>query len=198
MTTTSTNPPLTQSLFCSNCGTAVNGTETYCPKCAAPQPNRFVTPQTVVRPTTYAGFWVRFIAIFIDSIIINAVMTPIAFVLMIPIGLSMRPDEQPDPAQVMRFMMPMIMIAGFTLVVSWLYEALMMSSSKRATLGKMIFGIIVVDTEGRQLTFGHATGRHFAKWISNMTMLIGYIMAAFTERKQALHDVIAGTLVLRQ
>ena len=55
----------------------------------------------------------------------------------------------------------------------------------------------VTDTQGARLSFAHATGRFFAKMISGFTMGIGYIMAGFTERKQALHDMIAGTLVMR-
>ncbi len=199
MSTNSVNPSTTpQAVFCPNCGHNVSGTDAFCPKCAAPQPSRYVVPQAAARPTTYAGFWVRFFAVFIDAIIINAVMTPVAIAFMIPAGLRMRPESQPDPAQVIALMMPMMMIAGLSMVANWLYEALMMSSSKRATIGKMVFGIIVVDTEGRQLSFMHATGRHFAKWVSHLTMLIGFIIAAFTARKQALHDLIAGTLVLRQ
>ena len=73
----------------------------------------------------------------------------------------------------------------------------MLSSSYQATLGKMIFGMKVTDLSGNRLSFAHATGRHFAKWISSLTLCIGYIMVGFTERKQGLHDMIAGTLVRR-
>ena len=198
----STNNPspaaAARAVYCSNCGFALNGTEAYCPKCAAAQPHAGVPLQAQARPTTYAGFWLRFIAIFIDGIIINLVMTPFVLAFLIPAGFMIRPGQPPDPEQAIRFMMPFLWISVLSLVANWLYEALMMSSSKRATLGKMVFGIIVVDTEGRQLTFARATGRHFAKWISGMTFLIGYIIAGFTARKQALHDFIAGTLVLRQ
>ncbi|MGA9497765.1 MAG: RDD family protein, partial [Terriglobales bacterium] len=80
---------------------------------------------------------------------------------------------------------------------SWLYEAFMESSSYQATLGKMIFGMKVTDLYGNRISFGRATGRHFAKWLSGMILGIGYIMVAFTERKQGLHDLLAGTLVRR-
>ncbi len=79
----------------------------------------------------------------------------------------------------------------------WIYEAAMESSSKQATVGKMALGLKVTDLEGRRISFPRATGRHFAKYVSGMALLIGYIMAGFTERKQALHDMIAGTLVVR-
>ena len=70
------------------------------------------------------------------------------------------------------------------------------SSSKQGTLGKMAIGIKVTDLEGKRITFGRATGRHFGKYLSYFTMYIGYLMAAFTQKRQALHDIIAGTLVL--
>jgi uncharacterized RDD family membrane protein YckC len=83
-------------------------------------------------------------------------------------------------------------------VVGWLYFALMESSSHQATLGKMALGIRVTDLQGGRLTFGRATARFFGKIVSGLICYIGFIMAAFTERKQALHDMIAGTLVVRQ
>ena len=84
-----------------------------------------------------------------------------------------------------------------TIGASWLYEAFMLSSSYQATLGKMIFGMKVTDLYGNRVSFARATGRHFAKWLSGMILFIGYIMAGFTERKQGLHDMLAGTLVRR-
>jgi len=81
---------------------------------------------------------------------------------------------------------------------SWLYEAFMESSSYQATVGKMIFGMKVTDLNGNRISFERATGRHFAKWLSGVILGIGYIMVAFTERKQGLHDILAGTLVPRK
>ena len=80
----------------------------------------------------------------------------------------------------------------------WLYFALMESSSKQATLGKMMIGVIVTDTDGNRISFGRASGRFFGKIVSWITLLIGYRMAAFTKRKQALHDIMAGCLVIRK
>jgi len=81
-------------------------------------------------------------------------------------------------------------------IINWLYWAVMESSSKQATLGKMALGIIVTDYEGKGISFGRATGRQFARIISALILLIGYIMAGFTEKKQALHDMIAECLVV--
>ena len=84
-----------------------------------------------------------------------------------------------------------------TIAASWLYEALMESSSYQATLGKMIFGMKVTDLYGNRISFARAMGRHFAKILSGMILCIGFIMVGLTERKQGLHDLLAGTLVWR-
>jgi uncharacterized RDD family membrane protein YckC len=73
----------------------------------------------------------------------------------------------------------------------------MESSSYQATLGKMVCGMKVTDLSGNRISFERATGRHFAKYLSGLILCIGYIMVGFTERKQGLHDLLAGTLVFR-
>ncbi|HXI44099.1 MAG TPA: RDD family protein, partial [Bryobacteraceae bacterium] len=72
----------------------------------------------------------------------------------------------------------------------------MESSHYQATLGKKALGIIVTDMNGNRISFARANGRFFGKWVSGMIMNIGYLMAAFTEKKQALHDLLAGCLVV--
>ena len=143
----------------------------------------------------YAGFWIRFLAVVIDALIVFAVLTPVRLILHLPMGfMAQHHDDGFNP------MMLLPVIALSTLIsalANWLYEAFFLSSERQATLGKMALGLRVTDTSGRRLSFGSATLRHFAKWLSGLTLLVGYIMAAFTERKQALHDMIAGTLVIR-
>ena len=80
----------------------------------------------------------------------------------------------------------------------WLYYALQESSAAQATLGKRAVGIVVTDMDGNRISFGRATGRTFSRILSRMILYIGFIMAAFTDRKQALHDMIAGTLVFKK
>lgn len=84
------------------------------------------------------------------------------------------------------------------IVATWLYFAVMESSPWQATLGKKLLGLHVTDLNGQRLTLGRATGRTLAKYLSSMTMGIGYLLCGFTERKQALHDVVAKCLVLRR
>ena len=83
-----------------------------------------------------------------------------------------------------------------TTVLGWLYFALCESSAWQATIGKLALGIRVTDLQGRRISFLRALGRYGAKFISAIILCIGFIMVAFTRRKQGRHDLIAGTLVL--
>jgi uncharacterized RDD family membrane protein YckC len=74
----------------------------------------------------------------------------------------------------------------------------MTASSCQATLGKMALGLKVVDADGRRLSVHHSVGRYLAKILSVLPLAAGYLMIGFTERKRGLHDMIGGTLVLRE
>jgi uncharacterized RDD family membrane protein YckC len=142
----------------------------------------------------YGGFWLRFVAALIDGIALSAAM--FIFGLLGGIfGVSLTSLARPDATAKMWGAVGFLQLIAFVGV--WLYFALMESSAWQATLGKKVLGLYVTDLEGRRLGFGRATGRYFAKAISNFTLLIGYIIAGFTKKKQALHDIIAGCLVLR-
>ncbi len=148
---------------------------------------------TAVTGVAYAGFWIRVVAAIIDTIILHVVTAPIRLIFG---GLGWAGMRSGIPH------VPLAIFGGGLAVVvllfaSWLYEALMESSSYQATLGKLIFGMKVTDLNGNRISFERATGRHFAKWLSAMILCIGYIMVGFTERKQGLHDLLAGTLVRR-
>lgn len=81
-------------------------------------------------------------------------------------------------------------------VSSWLYYAIMESSSKQATLGKMACGLLVTNFQGERIGFGQASGRYVSKIVSSLTLFIGFIMCAWTKNRQCLHDMMAGCLVL--
>ena len=84
-------------------------------------------------------------------------------------------------------------------LVEWLYFAGFESSSWQATPGKRVLNLVVTDLSGTRISFARATGRYFGKWVTGLIpVFIGYILAGITERKQALHDMIASTLVLRR
>ncbi len=82
-------------------------------------------------------------------------------------------------------------------VVGWLYFALQESGNSQATIGKKALGIKVTNMNGGRLTFGQATGRHFAKWLSAILLLFGYFMMLWDAKSQTLHDRLAGALVVR-
>jgi uncharacterized RDD family membrane protein YckC len=143
-------------------------------------------------PLHYGGFWIRFVAAFLDGFIVQIVVLPLVFVLVGMIRVASIATRMPaGGARIVG------MIAGLALgeAASWIYEAAMESSTKQATLGKMICSLQVSDLNGQRISFARASGRHFGKYLSGMIFLIGYIMAGFSEKKQALHDLIAGTLV---
>jgi uncharacterized RDD family membrane protein YckC len=83
-------------------------------------------------------------------------------------------------------------------VVAWLYEAILTSSASGATWGKQAMGLRVLRSDGVRLSFGRATARYFSKSLITplLPLFIGYLLAAFTRRKQALHDFIADTVVV--
>lgn len=140
------------------------------------------------------GFWRRTLAYILDGIILNIAGSIVGFVLGIGVGAGMQsPGSGADVIAAMGGFSGAIL----SLVMSWLYFALMESSSHQATVGKLALGLIVTDTEGRRIGFGRATGRHFAKILSGMILLIGFFMVGWTRRKQGLHDLIAGTLVYK-
>jgi uncharacterized RDD family membrane protein YckC len=151
---------------------------------------------------SYAGFWKRLIAYLIDSMMISLV----GLVLFLPIFVLLGMNEvlqemegsEPSPGVILAFVVATLFGGLTALLCQWLYFALMESSSSGGTLGKMAIGIKVVDMHGNRITFWRATGRHFAKYISACTFGIGYVMAGFTQQKQALHDIVAGCLVVNR
>ncbi|HMP75562.1 MAG TPA: RDD family protein [Kiritimatiellia bacterium] len=143
------------------------------------------TPIAAVSRVTYAGFWKRVVASIIDNLVLGMAGGMAGFAIGLIYGLTLGTDAGVQ------------WVAQFAgLVIGWLYHALMESSSQQASLGKMAMSIKVTDLDGRRLTFGRATGRHFGKIVSTLTLLIGYMMAGFTQKKQALHDMMAGCLVV--
>lgn len=156
--------------------------------------------------TTYAGFWLRFVAYVIDCIIIYVVQSFLFIPLLGLLGLSfasqMGDPENLTEAEAVGMVGSMMAVAGTTMLLSSiigvLYGALMESSKYQATVGKMALGLRVTDVDGKNLDFVKALIRNVGKIISGMILFIGYIMAGFTEKKQGLHDIIASTLVVKK
>jgi len=163
----------TANMFCPRCGQTNETAARFCQACGNDLIGAKPVSPRAASAAGYAGFWKRFVAFLIDCVILS-VATVLLHIGTFGFGW----------------------FAAFLL--PWLYEAVMLSSESQATVGKMVLGIIVTDVAGLRITFGRATGRHFAKWISALLLGIGFIMAAFTEKKQALHDMIADTLVVNK
>lgn len=161
-----------------------------------------------------AGVGYRFLAHLLDGVIIGVPYAFIMFILasvlfvsspeaaMILYGDSyyysstvMTDEEWAVIIGLIFFYIGAILIG---IVVTWLYYAIMESSKLQGTLGKMALGIKVTKITGEKITFGRATGRFFAKGFLSSILCIGYIIAFFTEKKQALHDLIASTIVVKK
>jgi len=138
---------------------------------------------------SYGGFWKRVIAYLIDGLIIAVPITMI-FGTVIP-DVMMAENVQAKPFAVTVPQLVMIL-------ASWIYFAGLESSAWQATVGKKILGMKVTDADGQRINFIKATIRYVAKILSSFILMIGFIMVAFTAKKQGLHDFIAGTTVINK
>jgi uncharacterized RDD family membrane protein YckC len=181
-------------MFCPTCGQEALEQTNFCQSCGHPLHPEAKDPHGAV--VHYAGFWRRFAALIIDEMFISIVVVGAEAVLGAILGvnsglrLAIFGGKQLGAVFALKFM-------GGTLI-HWLYWAGMESSAYQATLGKMALGLIVTDLKGEPIAFGRATGRYFGKIISALLLGIGFLMAGWTEKKQALHDIMAGTLVVKK
>lgn len=172
-------------MFCTRCGTQNPETVQFCNRCGAV----FAPVAAPVVPQfPYAGFWLRFWAYLIDCLILGLLPVLISLIIA-PLFFT--------GAAALALLGIWIFIVPVLLAEGWLYYALMESSSYQATLGKRTLGLKVTGMSGERITFGTATIRYFSKILSGLMLHIGFIMAAFTEKNQALHDIIASCLVIR-
>ncbi|MBX2913945.1 MAG: RDD family protein [Cyclobacteriaceae bacterium] len=156
--------------------------------------------------TNYAGFWLRFVAVIIDGIILWVIQSFIFVPILAAMGLGFAGAAETmdfsDPEQAAgMFASIMALMGGYwilSITLNVIYHTLMEASKFQGSVGKLALGLRVTDLQGNKLDFVKALVRNLCKLISNFTILIGYIMAGFTEKKQALHDMIASTLVLKK
>lgn len=193
-------------MFCPRCGREAQSGATYCMYCgAALDPGvagtPFMDPSPAVAATVpvtaasalapapaavrYGGFWRRFFAFWIDTILLWIASA----ILTVSMGGNLFERDFGSPQT--------LLANSISLVVGWLYSALLESGPRQATLGQMVIGIQVTDLGHRRISFARATGRHFAQILCAVTLGVGYLMIAFTEKKQGLHDMVAGCLVVR-
>jgi uncharacterized RDD family membrane protein YckC len=210
--------------FCTNCGAPQGiaapvtappiGAPMSAPVAAYPTSGAIAPPMgavpmnyVAVPVMPYAGFWLRAVAYLLDGLIVGIVALPIIIGLAVVTGLSaavgaMGSNGENDPQAILAtagFFMFLSLLIVVVLGGLWLYYALLESSNWQGTVGKKALGLIVTDLDGRRVSFARATGRFFSRLITGLVpLMIGYILAGITAKKQALHDMIAGTLVLRK
>jgi uncharacterized RDD family membrane protein YckC len=208
-------------MYCSRCGAAVADGVAFCSACGqstgaaastqtqvgvlpppAPQPRVVAGP-----PVLYAGFWLRVVAAIIDGLALLIPFGLIGFALFASAIPALSRIQQGEPPMVVfAAIMPRLIIIGIIYFIgTWLYWAGMESSEWQATLGKKALGLYVTDMEGRRTTFGRTSARFWSgrgvrvvPSLGALYFLIDCIMAGLTEKKQALHDIIANCLVLRK
>jgi len=214
-------------MFCPHCGTSNDDDARFCQECGAaltaatprwappPPPPPAVAPPPpapVSETVRYGGLMLRGAAFLIDAIVVNALGGLLLSLAMATLAIDPADDQwiwqyglqQPFlaliDAGVIRSPEGFFALVLALLIVAfvWLYFALAESSAFRATPGKLVIGLKVTTHEGRRVSFLRATLRHFAKILSVLPLCFGYLLIAFTPKKQGLHDMIAGCLVVRR
>lgn len=197
-------------MFCSRCGTWAPDTQTACASCGAPlaaaastptsapvaasgpQPSAFVAPSVPAGPRrwprdVFGGFWRRLAASLIDGLVLFFPQAIVKVLLGLPVFGTAEGDEAEKD----------LLVGAVFFAVYWIYAALLESSSRQATLGQQLFGLRVMDLDGRRIDFGRATGRYFAQVLSALLCGVGYLFNLWTSRRQTLHDLITGCVLVR-
>jgi len=192
------------SRYCSECGRSVPesqlstfGDISVCAQCRPAYDQRLREGGSARR---FGGFWIRFLALIIDAIILGVV----GAIIRIPLGLAMggmglSMSRNPDPNQVLAALPAIMGLIGLTwliqMALSLAYEVYFLST-RGATPGKMALGLKVIRADGTPISAGLAAGRFFAKYLSVLTLCIGFIIAAFDREKRSLHGHVCGTRVV--
>lgn len=191
--------------YCSDCGTSVMETMRFCPQCGhrifsqspvqlkASKPSQPFSNNSQTNNSSsgysYAGFWERFAAAMVDTCLSGLANLLIGFIFGLILttgGVNVGGSR----AQAFCYLLGLLVIA--------LYYILMESSSNRATYGKQWLGLEVTNLSFNQISLGQGAGRYFGRWISALILGIGYLMQPFNTKKQALHDMMAGTVVVKK
>lgn len=186
-------------MFCSKCGTQNPDEANFCVKCGAPL-NASAAQAVAAIPTIhYAGFWRRWVAYVIDSLILtipNGLFASIIGLRVLSLFRWVDGVPEFDFGAIGAIISTAIWVAVIAFLTRLFYYSLFESSKYRATPGKMALGIVVTDMNGGQISLTRAIGRNLGKIISSLILSIGYIMAGITPKKQALHDMMAECLVV--
>ncbi len=189
-------------MFCPACGQEAAESASFCQYCGqpltrtAPEPDADAAGMSPGAAPPYAGFWLRFVAFLIDEILVSIVVVGADAAVGYILGINLDLRAGISRRALFGHALPLKFAIGT--ITHWLYWAGLESSVYQATLGKMALGLKVTDLNGDPISFARATGRYFAKFISAIILWIGFMMAGWTARKQALHDIMASTLVVKK
>jgi uncharacterized RDD family membrane protein YckC len=200
-------------LNCEKCEAEIPEGTSVCPQCETPvsvgQIGPVYVPQNVPLPEVvpaspelsrlpprpaFAGFWLRAVAYLFDTVLISLVFGLIAS--FYPATFIKFPNAASTPLISLPQLTPIAF--AITMTATWFYYTLFEASAWQATPGKRVLRLYVAGVNGQRVTFARAAARNLAKIISSLTFLVGYLVAGFTEKKQALHDILASCLVLRR
>jgi uncharacterized RDD family membrane protein YckC len=193
-------PAAAGNAYCSECGRPFPpdqllnlGTASVCAQCKPIYLQRVREGGQAIGARRYAGFWIRFVALIIDGIILGVVN----FIVTIPFGiLTAGAALSGDPTTLISAglgLLGMRLLIGAALNLAY---SVYFISTRGATPGKMVLNLKVIRSDGSPVSAGRAAGRYFAQVLSGMILFIGYIIAAFDSEKRALHDHLADTRVI--
>jgi uncharacterized RDD family membrane protein YckC len=194
--------------FCSECGKpypsdelVAFGSSLICAACKPVFTQKLregILPKGAIR---YGGFWLRYVAVLVDSTLLSIVLYLLAMIVF-GVTFAMNGINWIDPKQPQNeFIIKILMLEGVVVLVSAILSAvyeIWMVTRYGGTLGKIICKLRIVMVDGSSLSYGRSAGRHFAKYISGLTLWIGYIMAGVDEEKRSLHDRICDTRVIKK
>jgi uncharacterized RDD family membrane protein YckC len=179
--------------YCSECGQpwpqeelARFGDRLICSNCKTAYAQKLREGVASAGTFTYAGFWIRFVAVLIDGVILFVA----GMVVQLPFARLLQSRRIEEALMALGAVYLVDMAIGAT------YEGVFVSRFG-ATPGKMALDLKVVRPDGGPISLGRAVGRYFAKMVSAMILMIGYIMAGFDSQKRALHDMLCDTRVIR-
>jgi uncharacterized RDD family membrane protein YckC len=198
-------------MFCPNCGAPTPESARFCVRCGAAltfhdggaqtavaTPPPYIPAARAASTPEYAGFWRRALAVSVDGLILGIPGSVLFVMFALPTisAAILSGDADTIGTMVLSSIFHWMWMGFLLFVMKVFYYALFESSKFQATPGKMVLSIIVTDTQGRPISLPRALARNAGKILSKAILYIGYIMVGFTPKQQALHDLIADTLVV--
>ena len=192
-------------MYCGKCGAEIAEGSDRCKTCGepvAPSDDQKDSPGVALPrlpkvTIAYAGFWLRAVAFICDLLILTFASFPVLWKL-IEQNVGPNPSAHDYFAFYTSGTRQAIAFQLLLQLICWLYFAAFESSRWQATPGKRLLGLYVTDLNGKRISFARATGRYVGKALEQLTLFIGFLIAGFTARKQALHDIVASCLVLKK